>query len=159
MAGGIYGSDSALGRHRTQRLGLRNLQGPTRYHRLLWSNWACCMAVRSLAKLGPMIAFQLRRGACRRPRGFTGRTALRSTESRPVETYRGGKRGDFVGFPASGETITSSISRRIPTGIAGLEGVGSPSNLRSYTWARRRSRWPDPVSCAETKGCELLIRS
>jgi len=39
-----------------------------------------------------------------------------------------------------GRTITSSISRRIPTGTAGSEGVECPSKSRSYRWGRRRSR-------------------
>jgi len=38
-------------------------------------------------------------------------------------------------------TITSSTSRRIQTGAAGLGAVEFPSNLRSQRWVRRRNRW------------------
>jgi hypothetical protein len=83
----------------------------------------------------------------------TGGTVLRSTENRPIATYRRSKRVDFVGFPRIGRTITSSAWRRIRMGTAGLEGVGCPSNLRSYRWGRKRSRRIDPVSRRKTQGC------
>jgi hypothetical protein len=63
-----------------------------------------------------------------------------STKSRPIEAYHSSNRGDFVGLPAIGRTITSNIWRRIQTGTAGLGAVEFPSNLRSYAWGRRRSR-------------------
>ena len=56
-----------------------------------------------------------------------------STPARPTcesSANRHRKRAVSVVFPAFGETITSNIWRRIPMGIAGLEGVGSPSKLR-----------------------------
>jgi hypothetical protein len=71
--------------------------------------------------------------------GGTG-SMLRPTESRPVEAYRSSNRGDSVGFPASGRTITSSIWRRIRMGTAALADAGSPTNPRGYRWGRKRSR-------------------
>ncbi len=70
----------------------------------------------------------------------TGGMTMRWSESRPVETHGSSTRGDSVGFPASGRTITCNILRRIRRGTAGLEGVRFPSNPRSYRRGRRRSR-------------------
>ena len=81
---------------------------------------------------------------------------LRSTESRPVADYSGIKRGELVGFPASGETITSSTWRRIPVATARIIRAGSASNPQSYKWGRRRRGWFDPVSRVETMGYKLL---
>ena len=77
---------------------------------------------------------------CRRQGWSTGGLTSTSTGSRPVENQRRRNAGVLVGFPASGETITSSTSRRIPMATAGSEGVGFPSKSRSYRWGRRRSR-------------------
>src|SRR5437588_10352405 len=41
---------------------------------------------------------------------------------------------------STARTITSSTWRRIRMGTAGLEGVGSLSNPKSWSWARRYSR-------------------
>jgi hypothetical protein len=70
----------------------------------------------------------------------TDGSTSRSTGSRPARDCRQRNGAVSVGFPPSGATITSSIWRRIRVGIAGLEGVGCPSNSRSYRWGRRRSR-------------------
>ena len=73
-------------------------------------------------------------------RRSTGGVTLGSTGSRPMEDKRRCNRAPSVGLPTSGETITSSTSRRIPMATAGSEGVGFPSKSRSYRWGRRRSR-------------------
>jgi len=62
---------------------------------------------------------------------------LTSTESRPIEVRTVDNCLLYVGFLASGRTITSSTSRRIRTGTAGLGDVEFPSNSRSYRWVRR----------------------
>ena len=57
-----------------------------------------------------------------------------STESRPVEHQRWRNVLVCGGNRTSAPTITSSNWRRIRMDIAGLEGVGCPSNLRSKRW-------------------------
>ena len=84
-------------------------------------------------------------------RSTAGATAT-STESRPVEVDRDSKRGDLVGFPDSGRTITSSIWRRIRMAIAALAAVGSPTVPKSRRWARRCKRLPRGHSQADPAG-------
>jgi len=65
---------------------------------------------------------------------------MRSTESRPDVAHRRCNSVVSLVFPTYGETITSSIWRRIRAATAGSAAVESPLNLRSYRWGRRRSR-------------------
>ena len=85
--------------------------------------------------------------------GFTTTT----TGSRPVETNQVNNHGDCVGFPTSGETITSNTWRRIPTATAALEGAGCRSKSRSYRWGRKHKLRSDPVFCRETEGYQPAI--
>ena len=66
----------------------------------------------------------------------TDTTISPSTESLPVTGPLPRNRVIPMRESASAPTITSSIWRRIRTGIAGLEGVGSPSNPQSYKWVK-----------------------
>jgi hypothetical protein len=91
-------------------------------------------------------------------RRSTGGMTLGSTGSRPSGDASECNSAASVGFPASGETITSTTSRRIPTGIAGLEGAGCPINLRGYRWGRRRSRRGDPDFCGRQRVTSCRIQ-
>jgi hypothetical protein len=88
----------------------------------------------------------------RGPIWSTGGSTTTSTESRPDKVTGECKCGDFVAFPASGETTTSSTSRRIRTGTAGSGAVEFPSNSRSYRWARRRDHRLAERSRVEPEG-------
>ena len=54
--------------------------------------------------------------------------------------------------------ITSSTSRRIPMGTAGLEAAEFPSNSRSYRWGRRHRSWCNLVSIGKPRGYQFDMR-
>jgi len=88
------------------------------------------------------------------PVSYISGVVLKSPERRPVETYRSSKRGACVGFQDIGRTITGSMWRRIPSGIARITCAEIFSNPGSYERVRMRKCRSDPISCRETGGCE-----
>ena len=88
----------------------------------------------------------------------TGGSTATSTKSLPTARLRRDNCVISVEECASAPTITSSTSRRIPTGTAGSGAVEFPSKLRSYRWGRRRRGWVDLVSNRKPRGYQFDMR-